>query len=176
MGRIRPPAAETVAEALAATPGATVTELADRAGLGVSTVGKALAGLEAGGRAGRRPGGRSQGRRLPDRWTAVASAAADTGGAGGTESTEAPTGPIERPSVLAPPLRHRREDRLGPGQLAGLVLDQLRAGDGQPVTAGALAKALDRSAGAVSNCLQRLASGGQVSMVTEAPRRYVGHG
>lgn len=145
----------------------------------VSTVGKALAGLEAGGRAGRRPGGRSHGRRLPDRWTAVASAAADTSGAGGTESTEAPTsvtGPIERPSVLAPPRRQRREDRLGPGQLAGLVLDQLRAGDGQPVTAGGLAKALDRSAGAVSNCLQRLTSAGQVSMVTEAPRRYVARG
>ncbi len=63
-------------------------------------------------------------------------------------------------------------DRLGRGQLAGLVLEALRAGDGQPVTAGTVAKALGRSAGAVSNCLQRLAAGQQVTLVSDAPRRY----
>jgi hypothetical protein len=40
------------------------------------------------------------------------------------------------------------------------------------VGATAVAKALSRSAGAVGNCLTRLAAAGQVRQVSEKPRRY----
>jgi len=40
------------------------------------------------------------------------------------------------------------------------------------VGATAVAKALGRSAGAVGNCLTRLAAAGQVRQVSEKPRRY----
>jgi DNA-binding Lrp family transcriptional regulator len=64
--------------------------------------------------------------------------------------------------------------RLRPGQLDGLVLGYLRerSKDG-PLTATAIAKGISRSAGAVSNCLARLAKTKQVRQATKAPRAYV---
>ncbi|MEA2180896.1 MAG: hypothetical protein QOF69_81, partial [Solirubrobacteraceae bacterium] len=41
-----------------------------------------------------------------------------------------------------------------------------------PAGATAVAKALERSPGAVGNCLARLAAAGQVRQVSEKPRRY----
>ena len=64
--------------------------------------------------------------------------------------------------------------RLGPGQLDGLVLGYLRehAKDG-PLTAPAIGKGIDRSAGAVANCLKRLAKAKKVRLAKKAPRGYV---
>lgn len=65
--------------------------------------------------------------------------------------------------------------RLRPGKLDSLVLGYLRKHEKDgPLTATAIAKSLGgRSAGAVANCLARLARGGKVRQVTKAPRAYV---
>jgi hypothetical protein len=65
--------------------------------------------------------------------------------------------------------------RLRPGQLDGLVLAYLgkHRNDG-PLTATAIAKGLGgRSAGAVANCLLRLAEEGKVRQAKRTPRAYV---
>ncbi|MEX2448023.1 MAG: hypothetical protein WD404_04680 [Solirubrobacterales bacterium] len=66
-------------------------------------------------------------------------------------------------------------NRLRPGQLDGLVLVYLRKhqADG-PLTATSVAKGLGgRSAGAVSNCLGRLAKERKVKQAKRKPRAYV---
>lgn len=66
------------------------------------------------------------------------------------------------------------DGRLRPGQLDGLVLGYLREhGDQGPLTATAIGKGIGRSAGAVSNCLARLAKTKQVRQAKKAPRAYV---
>jgi hypothetical protein len=146
-GRAGRPAAEIVAEALTATPQPTTAAgLAARTGLGGSTVGKVLTLLEEQGRARRTPGGRDAGRRLPDQWAPV------------TPATAQPHHADKHATAVEPEVAHRaspphaRASRLGRGQLDVLVLDQLRVSGDQAITAGAVAKALGRSAGAVSNC------------------------
>ena len=64
--------------------------------------------------------------------------------------------------------------RLRPGELDGLVLSYLaeRKEDG-PLTATAVGKGIERSAGAVANCLARLAKDGGVRQVKKRPRSYV---
>lgn len=69
----------------------------------------------------------------------------------------------------------RKNRRLRAGELDGLVLSYLckHQGDG-PLTAPAIAKGLGgRSAGAVSNCLERLAKERKVRRVKDRPRSYV---
>ncbi len=63
--------------------------------------------------------------------------------------------------------------RLSPGELDGLVLAHLkkRKGDG-PLTASAVAKGIDRSAGAVANCLARLTKAKQVRQAKKSPRAF----
>jgi hypothetical protein len=64
--------------------------------------------------------------------------------------------------------------RLRPGELDGLVLTYLKkhTKDG-PLTATAVAKGLGgRSAGAVANCLSRLAKDGAVRQAKKTPRAY----
>lgn len=65
--------------------------------------------------------------------------------------------------------------RLRPGKLDGLVLAYLREhkADG-PLTATSIAKGLGgRSAGAVANCLVRLAKERKVKQAKRKPRAYV---
>lgn len=64
--------------------------------------------------------------------------------------------------------------RLRPGQLDCLVLDYLKGHRKEgPLTATTNAKGLGgRSAGAVANCLTRLAEDGKVRQVNQRPRRY----
>lgn len=64
--------------------------------------------------------------------------------------------------------------RLRPGELDGLVLSYLckHRKDG-PLTATAVAKGIDRSAGAVANCLARLAKEKKVRQAKKQPRAYV---
>ncbi|MBV9660784.1 MAG: hypothetical protein JO337_06465, partial [Acidimicrobiales bacterium] len=92
----RPSAVEAVAAVLAAHPNATATELADAAGIGQSTATKALAALEADGRARRHPGGRGDnGRRQPDRWSSpqppASATVAETVSTAAAEAEVAPT-------------------------------------------------------------------------------------
>lgn len=64
--------------------------------------------------------------------------------------------------------------RLRPGQLDCLVLDYLKAHRKEgPLTATSIAKGLGgRSAGAVANCLTRLAEEGKVRQAKRTPRAY----
>jgi len=143
----KPTSEEAVIKALASHGELTGAEIAAATGLGRSTVGKTLAALERAGMACRHKGGREGRRRLPDRWSL---------GSGGERS------PARSPAP-----------RLRPGQLDGLVLEFVNAqGKDAAVGATAVAKALGRSAGAVGNCLVRLAAVGQVRQVSERPRRY----
>lgn len=65
--------------------------------------------------------------------------------------------------------------RLRPGQLDCLVLDYMKAHRKEgPLTATSIAKSLGgRSAGAVANCLSRLAEDGKVRQAKRTPRAYV---
>lgn len=138
---------DKVLQALRAGSGTTVAEIAEAAGVGRSTAGKALQSLEQGGQARRIESGRDGGRRLPDRFEAVATEA----GAASEEGAAA---------------------RLGSGELRALVLADL-AERGEAASPTAIAKALGRSGGAVSNALERLVAEGAADRVNERPRRYV---
>jgi hypothetical protein len=113
--------------------------------VGRSTVGKALVALERRGVVRSQPGGRDGRRPVPHRWSA-----------GQTDGTSSSTSVTQR---------------LRPGQLDRLVVDYLSS---QVAAVGAtvVAKALGRSAGAVGNCLTRLAAAGRVRKVSDKPRRY----
>lgn len=64
--------------------------------------------------------------------------------------------------------------RLRPGELDGLVLGYLAAHkDDGPLTATAIGKSIERSAGAVSNCLARLAKEKKVRQAKRKPRGFV---
>lgn len=64
--------------------------------------------------------------------------------------------------------------RLSPGELDGLVLSHLRKRkDDGPLTASAVAKGIERSSGAVANCLARLKKTGEVRQAKKSPRAFV---
>jgi hypothetical protein len=63
--------------------------------------------------------------------------------------------------------------RLRPGELDGLVLSYLAEHKGGPLTATAVGKGIERSAGAVSNCLARLAKEKKVRQAKRKPRAFV---
>jgi hypothetical protein len=160
----RPSAVEAVAAVMAAHPNATGAELAEVAGVGQSTATKALAALEADGRARRLPGERGDnGRRQPDRWSAP--------------EPPAPAAVAEAKAAPTPRKGRRAGDeymgaRLNRGELTGLVLEYLAARPAEALGPAAVAKSLGRSAGVVSNALGRLAQSGSITLVADSPRRY----
>lgn len=161
-------AEERVAVALAARRETTVGELATAMGLGQSTVGKALAALEAQGLACRSLGGRDGGRRLPDRWSALPAAgrhqqqrAANAAGTAGGEA-----GPPTKAGGRPP-------GRLRPGQLREVVVGLL-VDCTVPASPTLLAKAAgNRSPGAVGNCLERLVADGLAVRASDRPKTYL---
>jgi predicted transcriptional regulator len=155
------PAAQALLDALADRPGATALELAQAAGIGRSTAAKLLATLASQGRVLRQPGGRRGGRPAADRWTLPSPDPTPTSG----PPTATPT-PIAEPSATG-------SGRLGAGQLRQLVLGCLAERPGQALSPTAIAKTLDRSAGAVANALRVLASHGAVTQTQPKPRRYI---
>ena len=63
--------------------------------------------------------------------------------------------------------------RLRPGELDGLVLGYMRKHKTElPVTASVVAKGIDRSSGAVANCLARLAKQKKARQAKGKPRAY----
>jgi hypothetical protein len=64
--------------------------------------------------------------------------------------------------------------RLRPGELDALVLAYLKKHktDG-PLTASAIGKGIERSSGAVANCLSRLAKAKRIRQAKRKPRSYV---
>jgi len=160
------PASERVNKALVAHAGSTASELAEATGLGKSTVGKALAALEAAGLARRDiPAVEAGGRRPAARWSpppATSHAAAP----GDPNCAAKAAGNDEAP------VRVGDGARLRPGQLGTLVLEYLVAHAEDAVGPTALGKALNRSTGAIANALARLAASGDAVLASETPRRY----
>jgi hypothetical protein len=107
---------------------------------------------------GRTNGGRDGARRLPDRFAlAAAESAAKTA----------------KPKAAADAKPKAAGEHLKPGQLDGLVLAFLKKNaDSGPHGPTAVARALERSSGAVGNCLVRLTKAKQVRQDNEKPRRY----
>jgi IclR helix-turn-helix domain len=155
------PAAEALLAALADRPAATTTELAEAAGIGRSTAAKLLVTLAGQGRVLRQPGGHHDGRRAADRWILPPPPPTQDAGA---PPAAAPTPPAEPPPT--------ESGRLRAGQLRQLVLGCLAERPGQALSPTAIAKTLDRSAGAVANALQILAGQGAVTQTQPKPRRY----
>jgi DNA-binding IclR family transcriptional regulator len=157
------PAAEALLGALADRPGATATELADAAGIGRSTAAKLLVTLADHRRVLRQPGGYHDGRRAADRWTLPPPLPTQDLGAPPTAASIPPAEPLPTESA-----------RLRPGQLRQLVLSCLAERPGQALSPTAIAKTLDRSAGAVVNALRVLAGQGAVTQTQTQPqpRRY----
>jgi hypothetical protein len=155
-----PPAKQAILEVLKVEPKASVAQIAVSAGVGRSTAGKLLAQMESDGEVRRTEGGRDGNRRLPDLWSlAGEQPAADDANATSADSTGG------KPSGDA--------DRLKPGQLEPLVLAYLEANaDSGPHGPTTVAKALERSSGAVGNCLVRLTRAKKVHEVSDKPRRY----
>lgn len=66
-----------------------------------------------------------------------------------------------------------KKGRLGPGELDKLVLAYLRKHkNNAPQTPSAIAKGIERSSGAVANCLARLDGQKKVRLVKPKPREY----
>jgi DNA-binding IclR family transcriptional regulator len=154
----KPASEQAILKALAANPEATAAEVAVAAGVGRSTASKVLARLASLGEARRTEGGRDGARRLPDRF-ALASAE--------------PAAKTARPKAAKDTEPKAASEHLKPGQLDGLVLAYLKEhADSGPHGPTTVAKALDRSSGAVGNCLVRLTKAKQVRQDNEKPRRY----
>jgi hypothetical protein len=176
---------EAVKAAVETTAGGTTEGIAQVAGIGRSTAGKVLGRLADAGEVTRHQGGRDRGKRLPDRWTlaGVEMPAADAGHVlGDAKTTPAAEGkaPADegkasdaKASDRAASAGKPESDKLKPGGLDPLVLGYLKdnAGSG-PHGPTQVAKALERSSGAVGNCLARLTNEKKVKLVTEKPRRY----
>ncbi len=154
-----PPAKQAILEVLKVEPQASVAQIAVSAGVGRSTAGKLLAQLASDGEVRRTKGGRGDGnRRLPDLWSLARRQPA-------ANDADAKPATAGKPSGNA--------DRLKPGQLEPLVLAYLQENaDSGPHGPTAVAKALERSSGAVGNCLVRLARNKRVNEVSARPRRY----
>ena len=70
-------------------------------------------------------------------------------------------------------MKAKKNKRLRPRELDGLVLAYMRKHrDDAPLTASAIGKGIGRSAGAVSNCLARLAKEQKVRQAKRKPRAY----
>jgi hypothetical protein len=154
----KPASEQAVLKALASNRDATAVEVAAAAGVGRSTASKVLARLASSGQVRRNEGGRDGARRLPDRFALA--------------STE-PAAKTAKPKAAADAKPKAAEDRLKPGQLDGLVLAFLRENKASgPHGPTIVAKALNRSAGATSNCLTRLTEAKEVRQDSDKPRRY----
>ena len=167
-----------VTEAVAALPGATAAEVAGALGVGRSTAAKRLARLEAAGALRRSPGGRTGGARVADRWfpapvdagTPARAPGEDRAPAGDAAPSPPGAGTTSESSVAEP--APEAPGRLAPGALGALVREYLAARPDQSFGPSGIAKALGRSAGAVSNALSAMAESGEAVQVAERPRRY----
>ncbi|OJU80816.1 MAG: hypothetical protein BGO11_19650 [Solirubrobacterales bacterium 70-9] len=152
------PHEQKVIDALGAAEGeVTVDEVAAAAGIGRTSARKYLATLEDAGKVERTAGGREGKRRLPDRYSPIS----------GEE-------PRPEAAVVDEPPDDGPAERLRPGGLDRLVIAYMREhADEGPLGPTAVAKGLERSSGAVGNCLARLAGTEKVELVRARPRRYV---
>ena len=87
------------------------------------------------------------------------------------EPTSAPTA-ASSPTSSTPSLPGPVPGKLRMGQLRGMVAAYLAARSGEVLTPGTIAKALDRSSGAVGNALTALAASGAAEVASERPMAY----
>jgi hypothetical protein len=67
----------------------------------------------------------------------------------------------------------KHKNRLRPGELDGLVLSYMCKHEGElPLTASAIGRGIEKSSGAVANCLARLAKAKKVRLAKKTPRAY----
>ena len=164
---------QAIIEVLTSAPEATAAQIAVSAGVGRSTAGKMLAQLESDGDVRRTEGGREGNRRLPDVWSLVGEQPADAAGEGKSAKAPAAEKPAGGKDEPTPSASEADGGKLKPGGLDPLVLGFLKDNkDSGPHGPTQVAKALQRSSGAVGNCLERLAKDKKVKLVTEKPRRY----
>jgi predicted transcriptional regulator len=167
-----PTAAERVLAALTAHPGSTIKVLANYATVGESTASKALAKFEKEGRVVRREGigdPLATRAKAPARWYL-----ADEDQDEETEDAAEPAEPAETetPEGEPKPKRVLRADKLGKGNLRGLVEEWLDEHPTEEITPSKLGKILDRSPGAIFNALQKLVEQGGAVQTSEKPRAY----
>jgi predicted transcriptional regulator len=160
--------AEAIISALTDHPNSTAAELADAAGIGGSTASKGLATLEQDDTVVRQVGGRENGRRVADRWRLATETSAP---ASQGQSKSPGAAPIDKVSESTD-AEASEGTRLHRGELSTLVLDHLKARAGEPIGPVAIAKALERSSGAVGNACQRLVDAGTIHLASSTPRRY----
>lgn len=165
-----PTAQQAILEVLKVEPQANIAQIAVSAGIGRSTAGKLLAQLASDGKVRRTQGGREGNRRLPDLWSLAdhqqpaandAKSVPDDGELGDKQ---------ERAEDATPAVSNH--ERLKPGQLEGLILTYMQEHPDEPLGPGDVAKALQRSSGAVGNGLTRLTRAKKVRQVNDKPRRY----
>jgi nitric oxide reductase NorQ protein len=84
----------------------------------------------------------------------------------------AQTAPSAAPEPVRVPVPGPVAGKLRMGELRGMVAAYLAAHPGETFTPGAVAKALDRSSGAVGNALAALGANGAAEIVSERPMRY----
>jgi FaeA-like protein len=132
----------------------TVDEVAAAVEIGRTSARKYLAGLTQDGTLAREPGGREGRRKLPDRFSV---------------SAEKPAGKGSTKTASTKP----KNGRLGPGELDKHVLAYMRKYKKEaPHTASAIGKGIERSSGAVANCLVRLEKRKEVRLARQKPRAY----
>ena len=171
---------EAVKAAVETTAGGTTEGIAQVAGIGRSTAGKVLGRLatpvrspaiRAGATAGSgcRTAGRSPGSRCPPPTPGMCSRPSSRPVRRATARAPRHPPPTSRPAGRASP----QSGKLKPGGLDPLVLGYLEDNaDSGPHGPTQVAKALQRSSGAVGNCLARLTEEKKAKLVTEKPRRY----
>ncbi len=119
----------------------------------------------------RRPGAGKSG--ASRRGGAAAKGKTTTTSTAGKRAATARTAAKARSTASKPAAAKRAAEPLKPGQLDGLVLGYLKKNArSAPLGPSGIAKGLERSSGAVANCLVRLARDERVVEVNERPRRY----
>jgi hypothetical protein len=148
------PTDERIIEFLGKKGTGTVDEICAALGIGRTNARKYLAGLTVDKKVRREAGERDGRRKLPDNFS--------------LSGTKKPTGKQGKPIG-----GKSKNERLGPGQLDKLVLGFMRGQKGEaPHTASAIGKAIERSSGAVANCLGRLEKQAKVRLAKPKPRSY----
>lgn len=179
--------------ALHNAPGSSATELAATTSIGLSTVRKILVAWGKSGTATRTPGTANPGaRRTPDRWTLSPSAPR-------TDHAPAPTDEPpheEEPRTSTTPstgeaapdatadaaavvgarqdctCQRKKGPRLRKGELRSQVKDYLNNHRGKEFSPHAVGTALNRSAGAVHNALEKLVADGDAIRTQTTPKRF----
>ncbi len=88
-------------------------------------------------------------------------------------STKAKRGSAKSKTASPNAANKNGSKRLAPGGLDGLVIGWMKKNRSQlPVTAGTVARGIERSSGAVANCLGRQEEAGAVRETSKKPHKY----